>query len=74
MNNEKRPQVEKNDKEKALEIIPAILGGIFLILGMAFNDSTLKMVFFALAAAVGGGAFIVVLIKELINRKKNGKK
>lgn len=76
MYNRKNEPDTRTDKEKALEIIPVIVGGIFLVLGLFINNFTLKIVFFALAAAVGVGAYIVALVRELITRKrkKNGKK
>ena len=76
MYNRKNEPDTRTDKEKALEIIPVIAGGIFLVLGLFISNFTLKIVFFALAAAVGVGAYIVVLIREIITRKrkKNGKK
>ena len=76
MNNRKIEPEERSDKQKALEIMPAIVAGILLLLGMYFKDPTLKVVFCSLAAAIGIGAYLVVLIIEIINRrkKKNGKK
>lgn len=62
-------QEEKSAKQKALEIIPAIVAGICLLLGMYF-EGTPKVVFCVLAAVIGIGAYIVVLIKELIDRKR----
>ncbi len=76
MDNRKKEPAERYDKQKALEIITAVVAGIFLILGMYFEDYKMKIIFCSIALVVGGGAFIVVFIKEIINRikKKNGKK
>ena len=73
MNDRKKEPAERSDKQKAIEIIIAVVAGIFLILGMSFQDSKLKMIFCALALAVGGCAFLVVLIKEIVSRIKNRK-
>ena len=72
MNNRKFPQEEKSSKEKALEIAPAIVAGIFLLLGMYFTG-TLKVVFCTIAGVIAIGAYIVVLIREIINRRKRKK-
>lgn len=76
MDNRKKEPDTRTDKEKMLEIIPAIVGGMFLVLGFVVSNFTLKIVFFALAAAVGVGAYIVALIREIITRKRknNGNK
>lgn len=73
MNNRNQHQDERTPKEKAIEIAPAILGVIFLVLGMYLKNETLKMVFYILAAAVCIVAYIFVLIKEIIRRRKNKK-
>lgn len=72
MNNSKIPQEEKSPKEKALEIAPAILAGIFLLLGMYFTG-TLKIVFCTIAGVIAVGAYLVVLVREIINRRKRKK-
>lgn len=75
MNNGKFSQEEKSAKQKALEITPAIVAGIFLLLGMYFTG-TLKIVFCTIAGVIAIGAYLVVLIREIINRRKKklGKK
>jgi len=72
MNNGKFPQEDKSSKEKALEIVPAIVAGIFLLLGMYFTG-TLKVVFCAIAGVIAIGAYLVVLVREIINRRKKKK-
>ena len=73
MNNDKFSQDERSPKQKALEILPVIVSGIFLLLGMYFNNFTLKVVFCVIAAVICVGAYLVVLVREIINRRKKRK-
>ena len=72
MDNKNFQQDEKPAKEKAMEIIPAIVAGIFLLLGMYFTG-TLKIVFCTIAGVIAVGAYLVVLVREIINRRRKKK-
>ena len=73
MDNKKINQDEKSAKEKAIEVVPAILAAIFLLLGMYFNNTTLKIVFCSLAVVIGLGMYLFLLIREIIQRKRRKK-
>lgn len=73
MDNKNFQYDEKSAKEKALEVVPAIVAGIFLLLGMYFNNWTLKIVFCSIAVVIGVGMYIFVLTKEIRNRRKKKK-
>ena len=68
--NNKFEQKEKSPREKALEIVPAIIGSICLIIGMAVEDYTLKLIFLFIAAGIGVIVFLFLLIREIVNRIK----
>ena len=71
MNRGNQPEKEKTPKEKAIEIVPAIVAGILLLLGMYFTDETLKIIFCGLALVVGVGMYLFLLVREIITRRKN---
>ncbi|MBR5273506.1 MAG: hypothetical protein IKU25_08990 [Clostridia bacterium] len=72
MNNRKFKEEDKDPKQKAIEIVPIIVAAIVLIIALSLKEfSVLKIALLAFAALIGVGMYVFVLIREIINRRKN---
>ena len=72
MDKRKLQQEEKDPKQKAIEIVPIIIAAIALIIALSLKTfSVLKIVLLCVAALLGVGMYIFVLVREIINRRKN---
>lgn len=74
MNKRNFNQDERSPKEKAIEIVPIIIAAILLVIAMSLKEfSVLKIVLLVAAALIGVGMYLFVLVRELIQRKRNKK-
>ncbi len=74
MNKRNFNQDERSPKEKAIEVVPIIVAAILLVIAMSLKEfSVLKIVLLVAAAFIGVGMYLFVLVRELIQRKRNKK-